>query len=77
MHNASQSVILFYSSNHAIWAARVLETAGIAKRLIPTPKQLSSECGHAVALAAADKDAAIAALQAREVPFDRCDDLPR
>ncbi len=76
MNDACQSVILFYSSNHAIWAVRVLKTAGIAARLIPTPKQLSSECGHAVALAAADKDVAINALLAREVPFDRCDDLP-
>ena len=67
----SRSVVLFFSSNHAIWAARVLHEQGMAARLIPTPKQLSSECGHAVELTAADAGSATEALTARGVPFDR------
>ena len=71
MTGPSRRVILFFSSNHAIWAARVLKEKGVSARLIPTPKQLSSECGHAVELAAAEAQEAAAALSARGVPFDR------
>jgi len=71
MTKAARSVILFFSSNHAIWAARLLEEKGIQARLVPTPKQLSSECGHAVELAACEADAGADALRARGVPFDR------
>ncbi len=76
MNEAARSVILFFSSNHAIWAVSVLKAAGVATRLIPTPKQLSSECGHAVALAARERAPALAALSVRNVPFDRYADLP-
>jgi hypothetical protein len=69
-------VILFFSSNHAIWAARVLDRRGIAARLVPTPRHLSSECGHAVELRAADAARAAEALAARGVPFDRVEEAP-
>ena len=72
----AQGVILFHSSNHAIWAVSVLKAAGITTRLIPTPKQLSSECGHAVTLAAQDHEPAMSALTTRNVPFDRYAVLP-
>jgi hypothetical protein len=72
---SARSVILFFSSNHAIWAARVLAANGTAAKLVPTPKQLSSECGHAVEVAAADAPGAAEALAARGVPFDRVAEL--
>ena len=76
MSDAPGGVILFHSSNHAIWAVNVLKAAGIATRLIPTPKQLSSEYSHAMTLAAREREPALAALDARGVPFDRYADLP-
>ena len=75
MSAPSRGVILFFSSNHAIWAERVLREAGLAVRLIPTPKELSSECGHALEAAAARLGDASAALAARGVPFDRVAEL--
>ena len=75
MTGPARAVILFFSSNHAIWAARVLKERSTAARLIPTPRQLSSECGHAVEVGAAEAQGAAAALAARGVPFDRVAEL--
>ena len=38
-------VILFYTSNHAFRAEKLLKERGIACKLIPVPRHLSSECG--------------------------------
>jgi hypothetical protein len=45
---SSVSVILFHSSNYAMWAADVLKQAGIKHKMIPVPRELSSECGYCV-----------------------------
>jgi hypothetical protein len=42
------SVILVWSSSHAIRVEHVLHQAGIACKLIPTPRQWSSDCGMSV-----------------------------
>ncbi len=41
-------VCLFYSSSMALRAEKVLKKAGFAVKLIPTPRQLSSDCGIAL-----------------------------
>jgi len=38
-------VALFPSMNHALLAERILLEQAIAVKLIPVPKQLSSDCG--------------------------------
>lgn len=38
-------VVLFHSSSMALRAEKVLKTAGFTIKLIPTPRQLSSDCG--------------------------------
>jgi hypothetical protein len=45
---SSVSVILFHSSNYAMWAVDVLKQAGIDHKMIPVPRELSSECGYCV-----------------------------
>jgi hypothetical protein len=52
------SVIIVWSSSHAIRVEHVLNRAGIACKLIPTPRQWSSDCGMAVRIARADVAAA-------------------
>ncbi|MGC8785928.1 MAG: DUF3343 domain-containing protein, partial [Anaerolineae bacterium] len=42
------AVVLFHSTQGAIKAERVLLRAGFAVKLIPTPRQLSSDCGTAL-----------------------------
>jgi hypothetical protein len=42
------SVVLFHSASHAIRAEKVLKLAGYEIKMIPTPRQLSSDCGMAL-----------------------------
>ncbi len=65
------AIILVYSTSHAIQAERVLKKAGLAAKLIPTPRQLSSDCGSAIRIDAADQEASTAALERAGVPIDR------
>jgi hypothetical protein len=39
------SVVLFPSVSHALRAEKVLQRAGLVVKLIPVPRQLSSDCG--------------------------------
>jgi len=64
------AVVLFHSTQAAIKAERVLVRAGVAVKLIPTPRQLSSDCGTALRCAWADADTVIAALRAAQVEYD-------
>ncbi len=48
------AVALVYATSHAIKLERVLNAAGIATKLIPVPRHLSSDCGVCVRFSAAD-----------------------
>ena len=52
------SVILVWSSSHAIRVEHVLNQAGIACKLIPTPRQWTSDCGMSVRVKREDVDTA-------------------
>jgi hypothetical protein len=41
-------VVLFYTSSSAMRAEKVLRQNGLAVKLIPTPRELSSDCGVAL-----------------------------
>lgn len=41
-------VVLFYTSSSAMKAERVLGRNGLAVKLVPTPRELSSDCGVAL-----------------------------
>lgn len=69
------SVILVHSTSHAIHAERVLKRAGLAAKLIPTPRHLSSDCGSAIRIDAADYAASVQALDEAGVPIDRIEAL--
>ncbi|MBP6993283.1 MAG: DUF3343 domain-containing protein [Spirochaetes bacterium] len=45
---AGYSVILFHSSQSAIWTSRLLKKAGLYNKMIPVPRHLSSDCGYCV-----------------------------
>jgi len=45
MSVAKQSVVLVYSTSHAIRLESLLKAAGTSCRLIPVPRHLSSDCG--------------------------------
>lgn len=56
--SASQVILLFHASAHALRAEKLLQQGGIACKLIPVPRHLSSDCG--VCLRVAQGDAAVA-----------------
>lgn len=72
---AEFAVILFHSTSHAIAAERAAKRAGLDVKLVPTPRELSSDCGSALRIAAADRARCEAALQAAHVPIDRFETL--
>jgi len=41
-------VVLFYTTSSAIRAEKLLTKEGYAVRLVPTPRQFSSDCGIAL-----------------------------
>lgn len=49
-------VVLFQSVHHALHAERLLQAAGVAIKLIPVPRKLSSDCGFCVRFAWADRE---------------------
>jgi len=45
---SAYGVALFHTTSSVMRAEKLLRSAGIAVRLIPTPRQFSSDCGIAV-----------------------------
>jgi hypothetical protein len=65
---AEYGVVLFHSTAHAIRAEKVLQRAGLTIKMIPTPRQLSSDCGMALRFAWAEEARVAAVLDERQVP---------
>ncbi|MCG2761524.1 MAG: DUF3343 domain-containing protein, partial [Candidatus Delongbacteria bacterium] len=49
---SGKSVILFHSTNYAMWAVDILTENNIVNKLIPVPRDLSSDCGYCVQIEA-------------------------
>ena len=67
---AEYGVVLFHSTAHAIRAEKVLLGAGFTIKMIPTPRQISSDCGMALRFKHSDSDAVAAVLQENRVPIN-------
>lgn len=65
---AEYSVVLFHSTAHAIRAEKVLTTGGFRIKMIPTPRQLSSDCGMALRFDRTDGERLAAVLRDKRVP---------
>lgn len=68
---ASHGVVLVPSVSHALRAEKALVNAGLAVKLIPTPRQLSSDCGTAIRFAWPLRDAVQRALDDAGLAYDR------
>jgi hypothetical protein len=67
---AEYGVVLFHSTSHAIRAEKVLMQAGVTIKMIPTPRQLSSDCGMALRFDRTDKACIVATLEENQVPIN-------
>jgi len=75
MNHDQYVVILVNSTSHALKAEKVLEKARITCKLIPVPRQFSSECGSCVRIRQADQTRTIQELTAANLEIAGIYDL--
>ncbi len=64
---ATYGVILVHTTAAAMRAESVLNRAGLAIKLIPVPRNLSSDCGLAVRFALADQNRVVDTLHSEHI----------
>ena len=75
MTSGEYSVMLVHSTSHALRAEKVLHKAGITCKLIPVPRQLSSNCGVCLRIERPDREAAQRALKQGGLEVESVHDL--
>ncbi len=73
--NSGIAVILFLSTNHAMWALDTLQSQEMDAKLVAVPRHLSSDCGYCVQISAANAERAEALLTGEHIEFDRIETL--
>jgi hypothetical protein len=63
-------VVSFFASEHAMRAERVLQRADIPARLVPGPREVSPNCGVAVAFVWDDEPRVAQALAEKKIRFE-------
>ena len=63
-------VVSFFASEHAMRAERVFQRAGLPARLVPGPREVSPNCGVAVAFVWENERAIEQALEESKVRFE-------
>jgi hypothetical protein len=58
----SQGVVLFHTTTSALRAEKILQKNGLTVKLIPTPRELSSDCGIALRFEWDDRERVAAGL---------------
>ncbi len=75
MYRDRYAVVLVQGTTHAIRAEHLLHRAGIACKLIPVPRHLSSNCGTCVRIERENTEAARKALQAGRLAIEGIHDI--
>ncbi|MGC8873960.1 MAG: DUF3343 domain-containing protein [Chloroflexia bacterium] len=70
MGEASFAVVLVPSVSHALRAESLVRTAGIPCKLIPTPRQLSSDCGTALRVPEGERERVEAVLREAGLEYE-------
>jgi hypothetical protein len=73
--DAGYLIALFDSVSHAIKAEKILKKAGIPHKIIPVPRQVSSDCGICVRILPDQKGAFIQAI-GTDVQVNRILEMP-
>ena len=63
-------VVSFYASEHAMRSERLLQRAGLPARLVPGPREVSPNCGVAVAFRLEDEPAVERLLNDAKIRFE-------
>ncbi len=64
------AVLIFHSIHKVMKAEKALKGANLDVRLMPVPRQLSSDCGLSIAFYLKDRDAVETALHEATCPFE-------
>jgi len=75
MKTEEYSVILVHATSHALRAEKLIKQAGISCRLIPVPRQLSSDCGVCLRVKQADRERTVHILEDTHIEIDGVHDL--
>jgi hypothetical protein len=63
----SYTAILVYSTSHAIRIEKMLKEQKVVGKLIPVPRQLSSDCGVCIRIARNERETARAVILASRI----------
>lgn len=64
------SVILVFSTGHAMRAEKLLKNAGVSCKMIPVPRHLSSDCGVSVRIEEQDKKKVLEVFEKNHFDYD-------
>jgi hypothetical protein len=64
-------IVLVPSTSHAIKGEKLLLQSGLTVKLIPTPRQLSSDCGMSLRFAWAERERVEELLREKGILIDR------
>ena len=73
---SEHGVVLFHTTSAALRAEKVAQRDGLAVKLIPTPREFSSDCGLALRFRWAEQEAMQTALAAARVVIADLQPLP-
>lgn len=68
-------VILFYTTSSAMRAEKLLKKANLTVKLVPVPRQFSSDCGIALRFGWPDKPAVESILTKESVEYEAIHEL--
>ncbi len=75
MDKGRYTVILVYSTSHALKAEKVLHHSEIVCKLIPVPRHFSSDCGSCVRILRDDKERVLQVLKEAHIEIAGVHDL--
>lgn len=64
------AILIFHSIHRVMTAEKALKGTGLDVRLMPVPRQLSSDCGLSIACHLADREAIEEALDEAGCPYE-------
>lgn len=70
-----KAVVLFHSTNNAIWAENELKSYEIACKMISVPRHLSSDCGYCLQIDDDDREKVGNILNTNNIEFEKIETL--
>ena len=75
MTKGQYAVILVHSTSHAVRVEKLLQAKGIACKMIPVPRHISSDCGACIRILREDVETGRQAIQAGAVEIDSIQEI--